>query len=129
MRYFVGRWRKRKAVQRADRCDDRYNESIGRYNRYSPTVTQGVVAGLSLVDPVTRDAVTGLPEPEPEQQQQRQASRRHGTALQRLGRSILHEHVCLYDMLMDGILRRTEDPLVGARRFRDGVCIAYQWMA
>ncbi|RCI08013.1 hypothetical protein L249_7884, partial [Ophiocordyceps polyrhachis-furcata BCC 54312] len=33
-------------VQRADRCDDRCNESIGRYNRYSPTVTQGVVAGL-----------------------------------------------------------------------------------
>ncbi|RCI11860.1 hypothetical protein L249_7458 [Ophiocordyceps polyrhachis-furcata BCC 54312] len=29
-------------VQRADR----YNESIGRYDRYSPTVTQGVVAGL-----------------------------------------------------------------------------------
>ncbi|RCI14398.1 hypothetical protein L249_5987 [Ophiocordyceps polyrhachis-furcata BCC 54312] len=34
------------AVQRADRCDDRCNESIGRYDRYSPTVTQGVVAGL-----------------------------------------------------------------------------------
>ncbi|RCI14948.1 hypothetical protein L249_7056, partial [Ophiocordyceps polyrhachis-furcata BCC 54312] len=34
------------AVQRADRCDDRYDESIGRYDRYSPTVTQGVVAGL-----------------------------------------------------------------------------------
>ncbi|RCI08034.1 hypothetical protein L249_7883, partial [Ophiocordyceps polyrhachis-furcata BCC 54312] len=33
-------------VQRADRCDDRCNESIGRYDRYSPTVTQGVVAGL-----------------------------------------------------------------------------------
>ncbi|RCI09872.1 hypothetical protein L249_3865 [Ophiocordyceps polyrhachis-furcata BCC 54312] len=33
-------------VQRADRCNDRCNESIGRYNRYSPTVTQGVVAGL-----------------------------------------------------------------------------------
>ncbi|RCI14949.1 hypothetical protein L249_7056, partial [Ophiocordyceps polyrhachis-furcata BCC 54312] len=33
-------------VQRADRCDDRYDESIGRYDRYSPTVTQGVVAGL-----------------------------------------------------------------------------------
>ncbi|RCI10565.1 hypothetical protein L249_4249 [Ophiocordyceps polyrhachis-furcata BCC 54312] len=29
-------------VQRADRCDDRCNESIGRYDRYSPTVTQGV---------------------------------------------------------------------------------------
>ncbi|RCI14950.1 hypothetical protein L249_7056 [Ophiocordyceps polyrhachis-furcata BCC 54312] len=29
-------------VQRADRCDDRYDESIGRYDRYSPTVTQGV---------------------------------------------------------------------------------------
>ncbi|RCI11193.1 hypothetical protein L249_7406, partial [Ophiocordyceps polyrhachis-furcata BCC 54312] len=29
-------------VQRADR----YNESIGRYDRYSPTMTQGVVAGL-----------------------------------------------------------------------------------
>ncbi|RCI14172.1 hypothetical protein L249_5962 [Ophiocordyceps polyrhachis-furcata BCC 54312] len=25
------------AVQRADRCDDRCNESIGRYDRYSPT--------------------------------------------------------------------------------------------
>ncbi|RCI13499.1 hypothetical protein L249_5501 [Ophiocordyceps polyrhachis-furcata BCC 54312] len=33
-------------VQRADRCNDRCNESIGRYDRYSPTVTQGVVAGL-----------------------------------------------------------------------------------
>ncbi|RCI08262.1 hypothetical protein L249_8356 [Ophiocordyceps polyrhachis-furcata BCC 54312] len=33
-------------VQRADRCDDRCDESIGRYDRYSPTVTQGVVAGL-----------------------------------------------------------------------------------
>ncbi|RCI15053.1 hypothetical protein L249_7115 [Ophiocordyceps polyrhachis-furcata BCC 54312] len=33
-------------IDRADRCDDRYDESIGRYDRYSPTVTQGVVAGL-----------------------------------------------------------------------------------
>ncbi|RCI15048.1 hypothetical protein L249_7114 [Ophiocordyceps polyrhachis-furcata BCC 54312] len=33
-------------VQRADRCNDRCDESIGRYNRYSPTMTQGVVAGL-----------------------------------------------------------------------------------
>ncbi|RCI09682.1 hypothetical protein L249_3868, partial [Ophiocordyceps polyrhachis-furcata BCC 54312] len=33
-------------ITRADRCNDRCNESIGRYDRYSPTVTQGVVAGL-----------------------------------------------------------------------------------
>ncbi|RCI14790.1 hypothetical protein L249_6479 [Ophiocordyceps polyrhachis-furcata BCC 54312] len=38
------------AVQRADRCDDRCNESIGRYDRYSPTVTQGVAYFLSVQD-------------------------------------------------------------------------------
>ncbi|RCI14791.1 hypothetical protein L249_6479 [Ophiocordyceps polyrhachis-furcata BCC 54312] len=37
-------------VQRADRCDDRCNESIGRYDRYSPTVTQGVAYFLSVQD-------------------------------------------------------------------------------
>ncbi|RCI15055.1 hypothetical protein L249_7115 [Ophiocordyceps polyrhachis-furcata BCC 54312] len=34
-------------VQRADRCDGcLVPRSIGCYDRYSPTVTQGVVAGL-----------------------------------------------------------------------------------